>query len=469
MEAAYGGLSKELRAELHERLADWMEREDAERAEVDESVARQLEQAFHLREELGAHDERSADLAERAGGLFARAGSRAFASMDFISARDFLSRAAALLPEASPRRLEILPTLGAALADSGRVEESDALVREAAHLASAAGLERDALRASVQGEANRVYRSRTDADIASASEGVQRAFATFEEAIDEVGMSEAALVVNNLAYVRARCEEAQRWATTAMIHALKAGRPREAMQAAGDLVGMALVGPVPFTRFSTAADELLAVGSPIADACGYALMAAAGLAAGAEDEFEGHEARRRDVVDRQGLAFLSAAHGMELSFVEIWVGRPESAERRLHEALEFFTRTANVWYESVAEMYLCEAIHAQGRRPEFLRRADAFEASTLMTDRHNLIRRQVVQAWSHLLRGSAVESEASARRALKLLDTTDLLPDRVNALLALADALDARGMGAEAEAARRDAISVLGAKGNLAAADLLGA
>ena len=128
LDAAYRGLSKELRADLHERLADWMIEEDADQADVDESVARHLEHALHLREELGARDERSAALAERAGELFATAGSRAFTALDYITARDFLGRAAALLPEGSPRRMEILPSLGAALADSGRAEESDALL-----------------------------------------------------------------------------------------------------------------------------------------------------------------------------------------------------------------------------------------------------------------------------------------------------------------------------------------------------
>ena len=66
-----------------------------------------------------------------------------------------------------------------------------------------------------------------------------------------------------------------------------------------------------------------------------------------------------------------------------------------------------------------------------------------------------------------MEAEASARRALKLLGTTDLAHDRVNALLALADALEARGMSEEAAAARDDAISVLRAKANPAAVDRL--
>jgi len=86
-----------------------------------------------------------------------------------------------------------------------------------------------------------------------------------------------------------------------------------------------------------------------------------------------------------------------------------------------------------------------------------------MTDRHNLLKRQVTLARAYLLRGSAVEAEASARRALKLLESTDLIPDRVDALLVLADALDARGMGDEVSTARLDAIAKLRAKGNLAA------
>ena len=112
LEAAYRGLSKELRADLHVRLADWIIEEDADQADVDESVARHLERALHLREELGARDERSDALSERAGELFAGAGSRAFASVDYITSRDLLGRAAALLPTGSPRRLDLVPHLG---------------------------------------------------------------------------------------------------------------------------------------------------------------------------------------------------------------------------------------------------------------------------------------------------------------------------------------------------------------------
>ena len=103
-ETAYRSISKELRASLHERLAAWLLVEDAEQPDVDESAARHLERAFHLREELGIRDESSRALAARAGELFAEAGSRAFAGVDLIAARDLLGRAARLLPAGSPRR-----------------------------------------------------------------------------------------------------------------------------------------------------------------------------------------------------------------------------------------------------------------------------------------------------------------------------------------------------------------------------
>ncbi|MBI3647863.1 MAG: hypothetical protein HY240_03785, partial [Actinobacteria bacterium] len=468
LEAAYRGLSKELRADLHERLADWMIEEDADQADVDESVARHLERALHLREELGARDEHSAALSEPAGGLFATAGSRAFAALDYITSRDLLGRAAALLPERSPRRLDLLPNLGAALADSGRTEETEGLLSEAVEQARAVGSERDALRAKVQLLSNRIYRSPTEAEIESAAVETRSAADAFEVLDDDDGLAEAAIVATNLEFMRGRCAEAVLWASKALRHALAAGRPREATQAAGDLFGITILGPLPFDRFAAPARELLSHREPMSGSIGHALMAVAALAAGDDPGFHEHERRWRDVLDRHGLAWLAAAHGMEIAIVEISVGMAEAAERRLREAREFFAAIGNIWYTSIVDEFLCEAVGAQDRPREFLRLADAFEASVLVTDLQTLTKRQLVLARAHLLRGSAVEAEASARRGLKLVEPTDLVPEHANALLMLAEVLDARDLGDDAAAARREAIAKLQAKGNLAALAYLG-
>jgi class 3 adenylate cyclase/tetratricopeptide (TPR) repeat protein len=469
LEAAYRGLSKELRADLHVRLADWMIEEDAEQADVDESVARHLERALHLREELGARDEHSAALSERAGEMFATAGSRAFAALDLITSRDMLGRAAALLPERSPRRLDLLPNLGAALADSGRTEEAEALLSEAVEQARAAGSERDALRASVQLLSNLVYRSPTEAEIESAALGARSAADAFEMLDDHVGLSEASLTISYLEAMRGHIADSQEWASRALRHALAAGRPREATQAAGDLCVEATGGPIPFDRFAATARELLSTNEPISDSVGHALMAVAALAAGDDPGFHEHERRWREVLDRHGLAWLAAAHGVSIAVVEISVGKAEAAERRLREAREFLAAIGNTWWVDLVDGYLCEAVGAQDRPREFLRLADAFGATVQMTDRYTLIRGQLVLARAHLLRGSAPEAEVAARRALKLVEPTDFVPDHANALLVLAEVLNARDLSDAAAAARKEAIGKLLAKGNLAAVAHLGA
>jgi class 3 adenylate cyclase len=463
VEAAYRGLSKELRADLHLRVADWMIEEDADQPDVDESVARHLERALHLREELGARDDGSTALSERAGELFADAGSRAYAALDYITSRDLLGRAAVLLPDGSPRRLDLLPNLGAALADSGRVEETEVLLCEAIEQARAAGSERDALRATVQLLSSRIYRSPTDAEIEAAAVEARSAADAFEALADDVGLAETAIVLDNLAYMRGRMAEATLWTSKALRYALAAGLPREATQAAGDLVGFMIIGPLPFDRFAVTAGELLSLDEPMSSSCGHALLAVAALAVGDDDGFNEHEQRWRDLLERRGLAWLAAANGLAIATVETSVGKTEAAERRIREAREFFAAIGNLWYVSIADEFLCEAVAGQDRPGEFLRLADAFGATVPITDRQNLIKRQQVLAQSHLLRGSAVDAEAAARRALKLVEPTDLVPDHASALLTLADALDARDMGDEAFVARSGAMAKLRAKGNRAA------
>ena len=197
-ETAYRGISKELRATLHERLATWLLAEEADQPDVDESAARHLERAFHLREELGIRDESSRALAERAGLLFADAGSRAFAGLDLMAARDLLGRAARLLPEDSPRRLDLLPNLGVALTETGRPDETEALLVAAVEQARSAGSEAAALRARIQLLANRVYRSPTQPEIEASAIEAHAAAEALRALGDGVGLAEAAIAIEYL-------------------------------------------------------------------------------------------------------------------------------------------------------------------------------------------------------------------------------------------------------------------------------
>lgn len=459
LEAAYRGLSKGLRAELHEQLADWLLDEDADQADVEELVARHLERALHLREELGMRDERSAALSARAGELFGAAGSRAFAALDFITARDLLGRAAVLLPERDPRRLDLLPNLGVALTETGRPEETETVLSKAVEQSRAAGSERDALRATIQLLSNRVYRSPTEAEIDAAVTEAEAAVDAFNLLDDDIGLAEAAIALEYLEFLRGSSARSHEWTLRALRHGLASGRFRESAQASADVVGTAVFGPLPFDRFAALADErLFSLDGPIPESAGHAMTAIGSLAAGDGLGFGEHERRWRDVIDRNGLSWLGAAHGLVMAGVEIRVGNVERGERRLREARDVLTALGDIWWVSTLDSVLCAAVIAQGRTQEFLRLADSLEATGSVPDRQNVIQRSLMRSRALLLRGSATDAEVAARRGLELVESTDLALDHVDSLMALADALDARGLTDEAAIARSDALEHLRAK-----------
>ena len=411
-----------------------------------------------------AREANAADaLSERAGELFAGAGLRAFASVDYITARDLLGRAAVLMPTGSPRRLDLVPHLGAALAYTGLPEEAAVVLSEGVEQARDAGSDRDALRATVRLLANRIYRSPTEAEIESAAVEVRAALGSFESRGDDVGVAETALALQEIEYMRGRAAETLKWTSKALRHALAAGRPRDATEAAAMLLASAIEGPLPVARFAETAAELSAQDDPISRSTSHALLAASALALGDDAAFREHERGWREVIDRNGLSGLGAMHTVVIAGAEFWAGNAGSAERRLREAREILAPLGYIWWMDALDAPLCSAVEAQDRPREFLRLADAFEASVTLLDRDISIRRQLVRARAHLIRGSAADAEVAARHGLGLAGTSDLVLNQADALLTLADVLDARDLGDEAAAARRGAIAKLKAKGNLAA------
>jgi hypothetical protein len=282
---------------------------------------------------------------------------------------------------------------------------------------------------------------------------------------DDVGLAEAAITIEYLEGMLGRAAEAQAWTLRGLEHALLAKRTREATQAAADLVWFTLAGPLPFGRFAEVVTKLPgAQDNEIAAAAADALRAVAALARGEELGFREHEERWRETIDRHGLSWLGATHQLAIAQVETSVGHPEQAEQRLREARATLAGFGDIWWCEAADATLCMAVGAQDRPREFLRLADALEQSVLVPSRQLAIRRNIVQARALMLRGSAADAEATARRGLQLAERTDLVPDQAGALLTLADALQARGLPADATLARTRAADLLRAKGNLPAA-----
>jgi class 3 adenylate cyclase len=113
-DTAYEGLPKAVRADLHERFADWLE-ENVALVEQDEIVGYHLEQAALYRGELG--DPAAATAGRRAADHLGRAGRAALDRGDVHATRNLLERALALLREPDERR-RLIPDLVEALVES---------------------------------------------------------------------------------------------------------------------------------------------------------------------------------------------------------------------------------------------------------------------------------------------------------------------------------------------------------------
>ncbi|MGH3017902.1 MAG: AAA family ATPase, partial [Gaiellaceae bacterium] len=138
--AAYGGLAKQVRAELHERFADWLEDAAGDRStEVEEVLGYHLEQAFRHRTEVHGADDTGSGLAARGGRLLASAGRRAVARGDAPAAVNLLERAGALMPEDAPERLELRLELASALHGAGDLQRVGELLEGALAQAEQSG------------------------------------------------------------------------------------------------------------------------------------------------------------------------------------------------------------------------------------------------------------------------------------------------------------------------------------------
>jgi class 3 adenylate cyclase len=101
-EAAYDSVPKELRSQLHEEIARWLEREPPDTGvDTDDLLAYHLEAAYRCRAELRPGDEHAMTLAREAAGHLSLACTHAVGSAEADRARELLGRAQSLMAGAS--------------------------------------------------------------------------------------------------------------------------------------------------------------------------------------------------------------------------------------------------------------------------------------------------------------------------------------------------------------------------------
>jgi len=312
-----------------------------------------------------------------------------------------------------------------------------------------------------------VYGAATEAEIERWLVTVTQARDAFAATQDDAALAEAWLAIEYLEFMRGQLVPAYEATVRALACGLRAGRLREAIQSAGDLVTFAVAGPMPFAGIRQLGLEMAAASDPIAAVSGLALLAAADLAEGSPDQ-GAHEERRRATIERHGLAWLGAVHALPLGILELQAGSADLAEHRLMQSRQTVLEFGDVWWINSLDPRIAQAQEIQGRTAEFLRTADAFDAQIRVFDRDARISRLLLRALAALHRGALADAQAAVREALDATSGTDLALLTADAHAVAARILDARGFATEATRERSEAAAIHRAKGNITALRAMG-
>ena len=256
-DVAYQTLAKSGRAELHEKVADWLQAKvGARSAAYSEVLGYHLEQAANAQLELTPGSTRGAALAEAAARHLAAAGRRALSTGNMHAAVRFLLRARELLDAEERERPAFAPELGTALRLAGDPQHAEQLLSEAETAARAARDRQLASRVAVELAHLRIEQG------TAARESVERdarhAIGVFDDLGDATGLARAWHLMGFLEFSRSRFRSAEGHLSRGLAYAERAHdrRQRTSLQLA--LASAALYGPTPVGEAIELCDHMLA-------------------------------------------------------------------------------------------------------------------------------------------------------------------------------------------------------------------
>ncbi|MGH2800123.1 MAG: tetratricopeptide repeat protein, partial [Thermoleophilaceae bacterium] len=466
-EVAYRSVSKELRAELHERLAGWLEGELGERiGEYEAIVGYHFEQAFRYREELHAVDGHARGLAGRAVERLSSAGRRALARDDTPSAANLLGRAVSLVQEDSPKRLTLLPAFVEALREMPDLPRAAAVVDEAVAEATAVGDPRVETLARIERAHVRLMSDREGA-VKEAFEEGERAVAVFEELGDELGLAKAWRLISLAHRFRGQQSARREALEQALVHVRRGGDRRTEAWIFDGLGGVHNYGPSSVQALLSFAEESLrwarANGQRFNEA--HALAQGLGRSYAMLGDFAAARqavAEARSIVDDLGFVWHRAGLASAAGFVEMLAGDPAAAERELREGLAVLERSdmTGSYFGMGLRDELAQALYAQERYEEAKELCGASEREAARDDIQAQVQWRALRAKLMAREGRADEAEALARAAVALVERTEFLIVHANALMDLGEALRLAGRPSEAISALEDARRLYERKGD---------
>ena len=363
-DAAYQAMPKELRADLHERFAGWLERTVGERVEeYEEILAYHLEQAHRYRSDLGRPDDHTRGLGNAAAGRLIRSADRASRDRgDSSSARPLLQRAADV--SEGDLRARALFKLSRVLFDlydfQGSVEAAEAAIA----VAEENGDRGSALRARLihVEDLGQIDPSHTLEWTRSETEA---ALTELERLKDTAGIRQAKLALARANFYLGNCGACH--AVAEELRGAAAGFPFIDRREIIMNISMACYfGPTPVDAALLMVDRAheLVAGSLVTQATRFTtrtgLLAMGGLA----DESRAASVRADELWDEVGAPAMRLAIRQPVGEAERFLGRPVVAEGIFRAIGEQYTAVGETGFNSTISGLLALSLCDQGKFDE---------------------------------------------------------------------------------------------------------
>ena len=453
-EAAYSGLPKLVRADLHAAVAQWLE---ARPSAADEIVGHHLEQACQLAAGLGRTGEREHALRPRAVARLRAASRAALTRGDPAAASTLLERAVAL-PAAQDRdRTELLPALGASLYEAGRLTEAGRVLDEA--------LEHEPQDARARVEREFV---RLETDPGAGTEHAHReadaALAVFRRTRDGYGEYRAWSLHAQAAWLTGQIARADDAWVNAAESARRAGDERDLFDVLGWRATAAVHGPTPAKAAIGRCEEFRRVvaASPVATVWMINPLA---LLHAMQCDFELSEQLLAEAGATQrklGSPDYSVSH--LAASARLLAGRADLAEEPLRRGVQKLATMGDGRMLATTTAMLAQAVYAQGGEREARDLCRQTARGAAADDIVTQVIWRSVEAKLLARDGRVEEGERLAREAVALVAATDLLSYHGDAMLDLAEVLTIAGRIDDAADHLRRGLALYDQKGNAAAA-----
>ena len=466
-DAAYRGLLKRTRAELHERFVGWLDAVSGDRpAEYEEIRGYHLEQAFLSLIALGPADAHAIALGRRGSGYLSTAGERARARGDMPAAAGLLRRAAVLLPATDMQRPLLLLHAGEALGEMGNFDDANTLLSQAAQAASDRDDRALAITATVVSLMLRFMAEPESAETGEVTGAASDAIEELERLDAHGGLARAWRLMMYVHFMEGNFSAADTAARRAVAEAELAGDRVLEVRFLAALASCVVYSPTPVLQAIDMCNQVLDRSGGDLRTVAVTLGALSHLEAmrGNIDQARDQYARSREILTELGFTLSASIVALQSGPAEMLAGDLIRAEDELRKDFRALTALGNKGYLTSVAGMLAELLHAQGRLEEARSFAVVCREAAAPHDVAAQYQWHSIQAKLATDDGHLDEAELLAREAVRLVRTTDQPDVQGEALVTLAFVLQAAGKP-EAVTALGEAIALFDQKGNIVSAE----